>query len=127
MKRAAYLLPLVLIVPLFLFRSHLLSLIHITPHSYTAAEAPKEVGRYVTIVGRVAEVSMSQKGTVFIDFTAPYPRQSFTAVVYAHEVPRFIGLSGYRGLTVSVTGRVDLYNGKPEIVVRSPDQLKLRR
>lgn len=127
MKRTAYLLPLVLIVPLFLFRTHLLSLIHITPHSYPAAEAPKEVGKYVTLVGRVAEVSMSQTGTVFLDFSDPYPGQSFTAVVFADKVPRFVGLSGYRGLTLSVTGHVDLYRGKPEIVVRSPEQLKLQR
>lgn len=125
MKRSIYLLPLLLIVPLFLFRSHLISLIRLPTRSYPAAEASKEVGSYVTLIGRVAEVSMSSHGTVFIDFSAPYPHQSFTAVVFARKLQRFAGLTGYRGLRVAVTGRVDLYHGKPEIVLRSQNQLKI--
>lgn len=125
MRRVAYIVPLVLIVALFLFRSHLIELIHPAPVTYPTTEAAKQIGHYDTIVGKVAEVSMSQKGTVFIDFDAAYPKQTFTAVIPARDVGRFAGLNEFRNRQVGVTGRLDLYNGKPEIVVNSPQQLKI--
>lgn len=125
MKRIAFIATLLFVVVLFLFRSHLLTLLRPAPRVYPTTVAMKEVGRYETIVGRVAEVSESGRGTVFIDFGASYPRQSFTAMIPAGDVSRFAGLLYFKGRTVGVTGRVDLYRGKPEIIVRHPDQLKL--
>jgi len=118
-------LPLVLAVSLILFRGHLLPLIHVSPHTYSAAEAANEIGKYATVSGKVAEISISQKGTIFLDFGASYPRQSFTAVILPREAPRLVGLDSYKGRAVAITGRLDLYRGKPEIIVRSVRQVKL--
>lgn len=125
MKRIVYIVPLLLIVALFFFRSHLIDLVRPAPGVYSTTEAAKQIGHYDTIIGKVAEVSISQKGTVFIDFDQAYPKQSFTAVIPARDVGRFGGLDGFRNHKVGVTGRLDLFNGKPEIVVSSPGQLKL--
>lgn len=125
MRRVAYIAALILVVLFFIFRSHLLELVRPHPGTYPTAEASKEVGRYETIVGQVAEVSMSPRGTVFIDFDADYPDQTFTAVIPARDVGRFAALDSFRDRKVGVTGRLDLYRGKPEIVVSSPRQLMI--
>ncbi len=127
MKRIAYIIPLLLILSLFVFRSHLLTLLRPNPHTYQSTQAAKEVGRYETIIGRVAEVSVSQSGTVFLDFDADYPNQSFTAVIPSHDVGRFVGLETLKDRTIEVTGKLDLYHGKPEIEVSSPRQISIHR
>ena len=33
---------------------------------------------------------------------------------------------GYEGRTVSVSGKITLYRGKPEIIVTSPSQISLK-
>jgi hypothetical protein len=125
MKRISFIALLILAVALIAYRGHLLPLIHGAPRTYSFSHASKEVGKYATITGKVAEVSISETGTVFLDFGGAYPNQSFTAVIPAGESSSFIELGAYRGRSVDVTGRVHLYRGKPEIVVRSQHQLKL--
>jgi DNA/RNA endonuclease YhcR with UshA esterase domain len=124
-RRLTVVLPLVLALALVFYRGHLIPSIHLAPHTYTASEAAGKIGQYATVHGKVAEVSISQGGTIFLDFGANYPAQNFTAVIPSREVSRMIALDGYKGKSVAVTGRLDLYRGKPEIVVHSANQLKI--
>ncbi len=110
---------------LVLYRGHLLPSLHLRPHTYPSSEAASAIGRYATVEGTVAEVSASEKGTVFLDFGSDYPHQDFTAVIPAREASRLVALSSYKGRALDVTGRIDRYQGKPEIVVDSVQQLRL--
>lgn len=82
------------------------------------------VGETVTVEGRVADVFTSKKGNTFLNFGAPYPNQTFSAVIFVSEASLFPGVHSLEGRTVRVTGRVILYEGKPEIILKNPKQLK---
>ena len=109
---------------LVLYRGHLLPHFHLSPYTYPSSEAAQEIGRYATVEGTVAEVSATESGTVFLDFGDGYPNQDFTAVIPAREAGQLVALSSYKGRSMDVTGRIDRYRGKPEIVVDSLHQLR---
>jgi DNA/RNA endonuclease YhcR with UshA esterase domain len=89
------------------------------------AQAAAHVGQHVTIEGTVASVHTSRKGHTYINFGAPYPAQDFTAVVFASSAGAFINLAGLSGKHVQVTGVIRLYEGKPEVILEAPAQLKV--
>ncbi len=87
------------------------------------AEARAHVGKYVTVEGRVESVFTSERGNTFLNFGAPYPAQTFSAVVFRSSASRFGDLHRLTDRVVGVTGREKLYRGKPEIVLERPSQL----
>ncbi len=89
----------------------------------SAAQATAHVGEYVTVEGTVASVHASRKGHTYINFGASYPRQDFTAVVFASNARAFNGLMELSGKRVRITGVVRLYQAKPEIVLETASQL----
>jgi nuclease S1 len=91
----------------------------ITP---TAASA--YVGQRVTVRGVVSDVHTTRSGTTFIDMGGRYPDNTFTAVIFAEDAARFSGTAELGGRTLEITGAVRLYRGKPEIILRSPEQLE---
>jgi hypothetical protein len=96
-----------------------------TPPRYTPDQAKDHVGEFATVEGRVVEVNESGAGNVFVNFGAPYPKNTFTAFVFASDVRWFFNLARLRGATVQVTGDIKLYQGKPEIVLKKPSQLRV--
>lgn len=88
-----------------------------------AASAHAHVGEYVTVRGRVANVFTSAKGNTFLNFGEPYPRQVFSAVIFAGSAEQFPNVKRLEGRNAFVTGRVKLYKGKPEIVLSTSAQL----
>jgi DNA/RNA endonuclease YhcR with UshA esterase domain len=53
-----------------------------------------------------------------------YPNQKFTAFIPANSAGQFSNSRDYEGKTISVSGKITLYHGKPEIIVTSPAQIK---
>jgi hypothetical protein len=86
-------------------------------------DATKYVGQQVSIRGRVASVYVSKAGNTFLNFGAPSPAQTFTAVVFSPDSPLFANLGRLEGKTVTVFGIVTMYQGKPQIVLNYPSQL----
>jgi exonuclease VII large subunit len=90
-------------------------------------EAARQVGREAAVRGEVANVHFSRGGHVFLNFGAPYPHHSFTAVVFGPSLPDGLTRARLRdleGQTVTVRGRIQTYRGKPQIVIRQASQLK---
>ncbi len=54
-----------------------------------------------------------------------YPNQAFTAYIPASSASNFSDVKQYEGKRVSVTGKIALYKGKPEIIVTSPSQFSV--
>src|SRR5262245_22788832 len=69
----------------------------------------------------------SRNHNVSLNFDRPYPRQTFQAVIFRSAVAAFHNPGQYEGQDVIVTGRIKLYNGKPEIILDSPSQIRLAR
>lgn len=88
-------------------------------------DAARYVGQTVTVQGVVSQVSVSRRsGTTFLNFGGRYPNHGFTAVIFRRSTSLFPDPQQYEGRRVRVTGQVRMYNGKPEIVLESPDQLQ---
>jgi DNA/RNA endonuclease YhcR with UshA esterase domain len=87
-------------------------------------EAEKHIGQDVTVEGIVTAVTTSRKGNTFINFGGVYPNQTFTGWIPAgtplatdSSIPRL------QGKNIKITGRIELYRGKPEIRVLSKSQI----
>jgi DNA/RNA endonuclease YhcR with UshA esterase domain len=94
-----------------------------TSASYTAAEAAKHVGEIATITDRVDGVHQSGKGNMFLNMGGKYPDQAFTAFIPSSSAGQFSNPQQYEGRTVSVSGKITLYHGKPEIIVTNTSQI----
>ena len=94
--------------------------------NYTAVEAAKHVGETATITDRVDGVHQSGKGNIFLNMGGKYPNQAFTAFVPSSSATQFSQPQQYEGRTVSVSGKITLYHGKPEIIVNSRSQISAK-
>jgi DNA/RNA endonuclease YhcR with UshA esterase domain len=91
-----------------------------------AADAKAHVGQTVTIEGPVGNVYTARSGMTFIDIGGRYPDNAFAAVIFADDTAKFPNIKALDGKVVDVTGAVSLYRGKPEIILKSADQVKAK-
>ena len=63
-------------------------------------------------------------GYIFLNMGGRYPNQLFTAFIPKDSADQFPNAQELNGQAVSVTGKLVLYKGKPEIVVDIPSQIK---
>jgi DNA/RNA endonuclease YhcR with UshA esterase domain len=96
------------------------------PPNYTPQEAAKHVGETATVTGKVDGFHQSGKGNIFLNMGGKYPNQTFTAFIPSASAAQFSQPQQYEGQTVSVSGKITLYQGKPEIKVTSPSQIATR-
>jgi DNA/RNA endonuclease YhcR with UshA esterase domain len=93
----------------------------------TAEEASKHVDENGTVCGLVASAHFANgtKGQpTFLNLGKPYPNQVFTAVIWGSDRSKFGSPeTSLNGKQVCVRGRIQLYRGKPEILVHDKDQL----
>ncbi len=96
-----------------------------TRPAYAAAEAAKHVGEDAVVTGLVAGVATSKQGNTYMNFGAAFPNHVFSGSVHADNAAKVGDLKQYQGKTLAVTGKIELYNGKPQIVITSQDQIKV--
>ncbi|HMA41508.1 MAG TPA: hypothetical protein VKP10_15635 [Gemmatimonadales bacterium] len=85
--------------------------------------ASRYIGQTVTVEGLVVSVHTSRAGNAFLNFGAAYPNQVFSVVIFRAAAARFGDLHRWEGKRVRVTGRIQLYQGKPEIILRDPEAI----
>jgi DNA/RNA endonuclease YhcR with UshA esterase domain len=84
------------------------------------------VGKSVEVRGFVVSVTISPLGTAFINFGQDYPNQTFAGFIAAgSKMATDERIDTLQGKHIGITGTVELYQGKPEIRVISPDQIKI--
>jgi hypothetical protein len=89
------------------------------------SEAVQYIGKNVEVRGLVVSVTISPLGTACISFGREYPDQTFAgfiAVGSKMETDQRIAM--LQGKVISITGTIELRQGKPEIKVTSADQIK---
>ena len=90
-------------------------------------EAAKHAGETATVCGVVVGAKYAEQirgGLTFIDFGKPYPDATFTAVIFAGDRAKFgTPERGLAGKQVCVTGKIEMFRGKPQIVLSDPKQL----
>lgn len=87
--------------------------------------ASKHVGEMTTVVGYVVSVRTTRSGTTFLNLGHPYPNQSFTGVIFRSNAAQFPNPNQWQGQRVLVTGRIRLYQGKPEIILENATQISV--
>jgi DNA/RNA endonuclease YhcR with UshA esterase domain len=100
-----------------------------TPQQLTAAEAAKHVGEYAKVCGEVVSTkyaSSSRGQPTFLNLDKPYPDHIFTIVIWGDNRSKFDQPEvKYKDKQVCVTGTIETYSGKPQIIARSPEQIKI--
>ena len=90
----------------------------------SAADAKKFVGTNAVAVGQVAEVNQTEK-VIRLNFGQKFPKQDFTAVVFAKNFGAFTNLATLGGKTVEISGKVEDYRGHPQIILHTKGQLRV--
>ena len=101
------------------------------PGAILSTRAGQAAGRSATVA--IARVDASYQANVrgqptFLN-DAPYPNHVFTAVIWGNNRRQFNPPpeGAWQGKALCVTGPIELFQQKPQIVVESPSQLKAAR
>lgn len=97
----------------------------------SAEEAAGHVGETATVcgVGASAKHATSVRGQpTFLNLDRPYPNQVFTVVIWGSDRAAFGQPEvAYQNKRICVTGLVESYKGKPEIIARRPSQIEVTK
>ncbi len=91
-------------------------------------DAHKYIGMEKTVCGTVASATYAVRSRgrpTFLNLDKPYPKQIFTVVIWGSDRNKFKNPpeTFFKGKRICVTGIIESYRGKSEIIVRSPDQI----
>src|SRR5262249_28611718 len=93
----------------------------------SSGDASSHVGEIATVCGVVASTkysTRSQSQPTFLDLDKPYPEEPFTVVIFGIDRAKFGQPEvTFQGKRVCVTGKIELYKGKPEVIVHDPSQI----
>ena len=99
--------------------------------SVSPADAVNYVGRMATVCGVVASAKYAEsthRQPTFLNLDKAYPNQVFTALIWGSNRAAFsYAPESLMGRKICVTGQVELYKGKPEIIVSGPEQIQVRK
>lgn len=99
------------------------------PKLITIEEAPKHAGEMVKVCTKIygGKYIESSKAPTLLNAGADFPDNPLTLVIWSDKRANFKNPPEvfYKGKDVCVTGKVQLYKGKPEIVVTAEEQIQL--
>jgi hypothetical protein len=103
----------------------------LNPEGTIEARAASEyIGRVMEVCDYVASTDFREDiggQPSFLNLGNPYPDQYLTVVIWGrnlgkwHESPYMI----YSNRSICVTGRIEEYQGRPQIIVSSPEQISI--
>ena len=92
-----------------------------------AAAAKDHMGETGTVCGKVAGTRHLENSITFLNFEKPYPESPFTAIIRAEDRAKFSKPEEtYKDKEVCVTGKIEEYNKRPQIVLTEPSQIKVK-
>jgi hypothetical protein len=82
------------------------------------------VGETGCISGRILRVYTSRAGNTFLDFCADYRACPFTSVIFSSDRGKFGNLQTLEGVPVEIHGPITTYQGRAEVIIRDPNQIR---
>ena len=95
-----------------------------TQNAIPYTEAPKHIGQHITVSGKIVSTSY-RKGTDFLDYCANYLNCPLALVVLDNNTSKFGDIGRYSGNNVIANGTVTTYQGRTEIIMSDPSQIRL--
>ena len=94
-----------------------------------SSQAKDHVGETATVCGKVVStryLELSDRRPTFLNFDNQYPNHTFTTVIFGADREKFgKPEETYLQKDVCVSGKIENYNSKPQIVVTEPKQIRL--
>jgi hypothetical protein len=81
-------------------------------------------GQSGCVGGLVLRVYSARSGNTFLDFCQDYRSCPFTSVIFASDKNKFGDLGSLQGRRVEIRGDIVNYQGRAEIIVRNPQQIR---
>ena len=102
----------------------------VQPAALTTVEAKAHVGEQATVCGLVKSArwaSNSNRRPTFLNLDEPYPKQSFTVVIFEENRGKFTPApeDQFKDKRICVSGKIEDFRGTPEIVVSAPAQITI--
>jgi DNA/RNA endonuclease YhcR with UshA esterase domain len=96
------------------------------PVSIKAEEAASNIGKFAEVSGKITDTYMS-KSACFLKFKSGY-QTFFTVVIFKSDFEKFDKKPEeyYLNKSVIVKGRIKDYEGLPEIILKSPEQIIIK-
>jgi|SRR6185312_11690854 len=88
------------------------------------------IGDSITVCSKVFSaryLEQSNRQPTFLDLGADYPNNLLTVVIFGENRQKFTGFPEvlFANKNICVTGKLEDYKGRPEIVVSNPDQIRI--
>lgn len=88
-------------------------------------DAKARLGQRGCVSGRVGRVFTSRAGNTFLDFCADYRTCPFTSVIFSSDRSKFGDLETLGGREVEIEGVITSYQGRAEIIIHDPRQVRV--
>lgn len=92
-----------------------------------ACDAINYIGEEKIVVGKVVSTFRSGTNTVFLNFEKPYPNHCFVAVIFSSYLKNFPKNPEkyYYGKILRIKGKIEEYEGKPQIILKNSSQIEI--
>jgi hypothetical protein len=88
-------------------------------------DAVAHLGQTITVEGQ-ATLRADKSGISYLDMGGVFPHNSFMAAIFTSNIALFPNLAGYNGKMLDITGTVEQYQGRAEIILTSPSQISAK-
>ena len=88
------------------------------------ADAQKHIGANRCVIGKVLQVKLGNGGVHFFDFCEDFRICPFTVVVFPSDLKHVGDIRQLKGKQIEIEGEVKEYDGRAEIVLQRPGQLR---
>ena len=87
-------------------------------------DAGRLTGQSGCVTGLVLHVYAARSGNTFLDFCANYRDCPFSSVIFASDKSNFGDLGSLQGRRIEVRGDIVAYQGRAEIIIHDPKQIR---
>ncbi len=86
-------------------------------------KAKDKIGSNACVTGKVYHIGHTKSGTTFLDFCEDYKNCPFVVVIFARDLKDIGDVGQLEGKTIEISGKVEEYNGRAEIILKDVKQL----
>ena len=91
---------------------------------FSSKDALNHINESGTVKGYIADVAIREK-VAYLNFDDKYPKNNFSAVIFKDKFSLFGDLLKFRNKKAEVSGKITIYVGKAQIILESPEQIKI--